>query len=128
MTQLLFSFYGRLGRLAFFLWSVLITVVAAAAYLVLVTVTQTPPNQTSFGDTMTVVIMLAVLAVTIWVSFALSVKRFHDMEASGWWSFLLIIPYVGFIVAVVLCFVNGTDGPNKYGAEPEETFSVGAAI
>jgi uncharacterized membrane protein YhaH (DUF805 family) len=42
------------------------------------------------------------------------IKRAHDMDWSGWMSFLVIIPLVGFI----WLFKSGTRGENRFGAPP----------
>nr|WP_172414397.1 DUF805 domain-containing protein [Candidatus Desulfovibrio trichonymphae] len=54
-----------------------------------------------------------------------TVRRFHDLNASGWiflvWIILLAIPVVGFFtwIAFLLWFCfQGTEGENKYGADP----------
>ncbi len=54
--------------------------------------------------------------------FAVSVKRCHDRNKSGWWALLLLIPVVGFIWAVIdLGILQGTDGGNTYGPDPLPT-------
>jgi len=58
-------------------------------------------------------------------SIAVSVRRLHDRNLSGWWYLGMIlasfIPFVGFIASlaflVVMC-LKGTDGENKYGPDP----------
>ena len=45
-------------------------------------------------------------------------RRLHDLNASGWWQLMMIIPcrqlmMIGFI------FFKGTEGSNKYGDPPE---------
>lgn len=47
--------------------------------------------------------------------FICSAKRFHDLNMSGWFNILTLIPFVGFIFGILLIFVAGTDGANKYG-------------
>lgn len=56
---------------------------------------------------------------------SLQVRRFHDRNISGWWylglAVLGFIPYVGFITGIVIFVINvlpGTEGPNKFGADP----------
>ena len=38
---------------------------------------------------------------------AVSVRRLHDVNMSGWWVLTLIVP-------LVVSFMKGTEGPNKY--------------
>lgn len=48
----------------------------------------------------------------------LTIRRWHDMNRSGWWVLLNFIPVVNFIALIVLCCVKGTDGPNDFGEDP----------
>ncbi|TIX87241.1 DUF805 domain-containing protein [Rhizobium sp. P44RR-XXIV] len=56
---------------------------------------------------------------------SLMVRRFHDRNISGWWYLALailgFIPYLGIIAGIaifVITVLRGTDGPNKFGADP----------
>ena len=55
--------------------------------------------------------------MTLWfVYFTIcTVKRFHDMNMSGWLSLAVFVPFIGFIFGVLLTFIAGTDGENRYG-------------
>lgn len=50
-------------------------------------------------------------------SFAV-VKRWHDIGASGLNFFWGLVPIVNVVTGVMLLFVKGTSGPNKYGLDP----------
>ena len=41
-------------------------------------------------------------------------KRFHDLNISAWFSFLVFIPFVPLFMLIL----SGTKGSNKYGLEP----------
>lgn len=49
----------------------------------------------------------------------LCVLRWHDCNRSGWWSLLLAVPVLGWLAALVLAVLHGTDGDNDYGPPPE---------
>lgn len=49
---------------------------------------------------------------------AVSVRRLHDTNKSGWWLLLYFVPIVGPIVLLVFMCLEGTKGANKYGDEP----------
>ncbi|MEJ0003714.1 MAG: DUF805 domain-containing protein [Pararobbsia sp.] len=49
----------------------------------------------------------------IWLSFATTVRRLHDLNLSGWWILLALIPIVNGIFLVVLGCVPPVE-PNDY--------------
>lgn len=50
---------------------------------------------------------------------ALGVRRLHDMNASGWWYLLTLIPLVNLVLFLVLLFRPGTQGANLFGSDPK---------
>lgn len=57
--------------------------------------------------------LLAIL-IGVAVQIYLAAGRLKDMNANPWWSILVILPLVGFI----LMFPAGTKGENQYGEDP----------
>ena len=51
---------------------------------------------------------------------AVSVRRLHDVNKSGWMILVSLIPVVGFIWLLVLDVTEGTPGENSYGANPND--------
>lgn len=74
---------------------------------------------TAFGSgTYGVIYLLYVLAVFI-PSLAVSVRRLHDVGKSGWFYFIVLIPFIGAIWLLVLACTEGQHGPNQYGDDPK---------
>ncbi len=48
---------------------------------------------------------------------ALSVRRLHDTNRSGWWLLIGLVPIIGLIVLIVF-FVQESDSDNQYGPNP----------
>lgn len=47
------------------------------------------------------------------------VRRWHDINASGWLTLINVIPYLGQAATIIVCgFVPGTRGPNRFGPDP----------
>lgn len=64
--------------------------------------------------------LLVVLAVQIWMGVAVEVKRWHDRDKAGYWVLINFIPLLGPIWSFIeLGFLKGTDGPNRYGDQPD---------
>jgi uncharacterized membrane protein YhaH (DUF805 family) len=51
-------------------------------------------------------------------SIAVTVRRLHDTDRSGWWFLISLIPFVGVIVLIVFMVKQGTAGPNRFGSPP----------
>jgi uncharacterized membrane protein YhaH (DUF805 family) len=49
------------------------------------------------------------------VSLPLGVRRLHDINRSGWWLLIGLVPFVGWIVLIVFACLPGTPGPNRFG-------------
>ena len=62
---------------------------------------------------LTVILILSVIQV-----FFVTHRRLHDLNASGWWQLITIIP-LGQILMICFIFFKGTKGSNKYGLPPE---------
>jgi uncharacterized membrane protein YhaH (DUF805 family) len=58
--------------------------------------------------------------IFLWPGLALGVKRCHDRDKTGWFLLIGLIPIIGAIwLLVELGFLDGTQGPNKYGPSPK---------
>ncbi len=59
------------------------------------------------------------IAVLFLPGIAVNVRRLHDVNKSGWFMFLNLVPIIGFIWILVLTCLDGTRGENKYGSDPK---------
>lgn len=50
---------------------------------------------------------------------AVTVRRLHDLDRSGWWVLLGFVPIIGWIVLVLWTCLNSDDEPNQYGDNPK---------
>src|ERR1700743_339695 len=56
--------------------------------------------------------------VLIVFSWGLLVRRLHDMDKPGWWSLLAFVPIGNLVLVIMLLFVGGTVGENRFGPQP----------
>ncbi|MBC7866529.1 MAG: DUF805 domain-containing protein [Gloeobacteraceae cyanobacterium ES-bin-316] len=66
------------------------------------------------------VILLGTFVPTL----AVSVRRLHDINRSGWFYFIGLIPLIGSIIILVWFFTDGNRFTNNYGADPKNTDEV----
>jgi uncharacterized membrane protein YhaH (DUF805 family) len=59
---------------------------------------------------------LAIIIPTL----ALWVRRLHDIDRTGWWILINLIPLIGTIVLLVFALTPGTPGSNQYGPDPKQ--------
>lgn len=48
-----------------------------------------------------------------------AVRRLHDTGRSGWWYLLMLIPFIGTIIVIVLLALDSEPGSNEYGPNPK---------
>ena len=56
--------------------------------------------------------------VPILAGFSLGIRRCHDLDKSGWWLLLGMIPYINVAWGLYLMCKRGTVGRNRYGDDP----------
>jgi uncharacterized membrane protein YhaH (DUF805 family) len=117
LLRLYFSPNGRIGRSTFFLKGILpayFGVVVCAAVMVSISDPQDVSSPSSFFSGVVALLIL----VFFWVLLMLVVKRFHDLDRSGWnvlyWLFPLLGQFIYLANIIELLFRKGT-GPNRYG-------------
>ena len=107
-------FSGRARRKEYWLFMLLyfIAMVVAGLFDDLVV-----GERVAFGTTMGVFSWIVFLGLLI-PSIAVSVRRLHDKNLRGWWVLLFLIPLIGTIALFILYCMRGTDGENRFGADP----------
>jgi uncharacterized membrane protein YhaH (DUF805 family) len=51
-------------------------------------------------------------------SLAVGTRRLHDIGRSGWWQLLNVVPYIGWLILVVLFTLRGQPASNRFGDVP----------
>jgi uncharacterized membrane protein YhaH (DUF805 family) len=51
-------------------------------------------------------------------SLGLWIRRLHDLDRTGWWVLIWLIPIIGWIILIIWFCTRGTDGPNRFGPDP----------
>jgi uncharacterized membrane protein YhaH (DUF805 family) len=119
MLSNFFGFSGRIGRGIWWLGQLVIVMILGAAFVVAHQFI-TPGEDPEQSDVFAVLGPLGIgylLAVVINVS--TSVKRYHDRGKSGFWFFIVVVPFIGGIWQLIeLGFYSGDDGDNQYGPPP----------
>ncbi|MDR6961062.1 uncharacterized membrane protein YhaH (DUF805 family) [Pseudomonas brassicacearum] len=115
-----FSFEGRIGRLRFLAWTMVLTlvmlpVIGVAFWFSL--------SWLIASNSLAAMIVGGLAGVAIALAFAFvslqfNVQRLHDLGWSGWLWLLNLVPFVGSLFPFVLMCMPGNTGANRYGAPP----------
>ena len=107
------TFTGRASRKEYW-YFVLFNILAAMALFIVGEVIAT-----GLGGSLYTLYLLG----TFLPSFAVSVRRLHDIGKSGWWLLVSLIPLVGTVVLLVLLATASAPGANTYGPKPDHAFA-----
>lgn len=100
------TFSGRASRTEFWMY-VLFSTLLAIVFL-------TIDKIVGADNILYAVFSLALIVPTI----AVSVRRLHDTNRSGWWYLLNFVPFGAFVVLVFNCLPSDP-ASNKYGTHPD---------
>ncbi|EGF89952.1 hypothetical protein ABI_43770 [Asticcacaulis biprosthecium C19] len=121
IAQTLFSAQGRIRRRDYWLWSIGISLVFGVGIGVFGGATGAfgAMEKGEFPALFGLVYAACVIVLT-WISVCLIAKRWHDRDKSGWMYLILFIPLIGGLWTLIECgFLDGTQGPNRYGPSPK---------
>ena len=97
------NFLGRSARSEYWWWSLFIVLVLVVAIILDILIFPNPAI-TPIGSLVWLALVIPTIAVTV--------RRFHDLDHSGWWTLLY------HFVFVAVWFWKGTVGPNRFGPDP----------
>ena len=102
------DFTGRAARSEFWFWTL---------FAVLASIAGGAIDFVVFPDVLASPVQSIVGLVLLLPGIAVSVRRLHDLDRTGWW-FLLTFTVIGLIVLIVWYCMRGTPGPNRFGPDP----------
>ncbi len=124
ITKIWFSFEGRISRstwwMKYFLPVLGISIALNILDMILGTMWVIAPADpyTGMPEQSAGILSMIFGLVSIWIGLAAGAKRLHDRNKSGWWQLLWLVPIIGWIwMFVLLGFLRGTVGPNRFGAD-----------
>ena len=110
LLQILFSFKGRINRAKYWIIHLLIAVVSVIIFLI-----GFPVNSPVVSNNAPVsALLLLYFIFVVWIGLAVNVKRWHDLDKSGWSELTRFMAFFD------LGFRKGTHGPNRFGPDPLE--------
>jgi uncharacterized membrane protein YhaH (DUF805 family) len=109
----LFGFGGRIARQTFILGQLFMLSLFAVVVARIVAV-QGNENLTVFWG----LAFLLLSVVSLWATFALTVKRLHDLDLPALMALLLLVPTINAIFVIVLMVLPSSAKTNEHGPPP----------
>ncbi len=111
----IFSFTGRIGRLRYLAFSMVMVFAMYFAMGIIVAVALPQAN----GMTVMPLLVGLLSLASLLIGLMFMIQRLHDINACGWWPLLMFVPVVNALMGLVLLFVPGTRGDNRFGRKPK---------
>ncbi len=112
LRWLLLGLDGRIARRTWWLWGVAAPLGLGLYLTVVLRVMGLSAQATE----------VAVNLLLLWPTLAVSVKRWHDRNNSGWWVLAALIPVIGWLwVLIANGLLPGNAGANRFGDPPRAT-------
>ncbi|WP_422020613.1 DUF805 domain-containing protein [Roseibium sp.] len=111
-------FSGRASRSEYWWWILFVVIVSIVSQIIDGAVVAPALGFQAFeegaGQPLSMLVSLALLLPGLGVA----VRRLHDIDHSGWWFLLILVPIVGFLILLYWFVQPGTKGDNQYGEAP----------
>ena len=118
------SWKGRATRSEFWFWT-LFVVIVQIPFSIIYFVTSQTALQSAIASGNQGAALAALVGPTYWLlvlvslvfflpSLAVLIRRLHDLDRSGGWYWILLVPIAGSIVLLVFTLLPGTPGKNRF--------------
>ncbi len=110
------SFTWRWNRQKFWLYPIYMLLLLIVPLMILSAFTVGWNSQMLQNMTM-IAIWISYIYI-LYVSICAYIKRFHDLDKSGWYTALVVVPVLNILIWFWAGFTKGTDGPNQFWPDP----------
>ena len=105
-----FIYQDRASRSEFWYFSLIYTILSIPIYIY--ENSYDPPEKNLYIISVICVIILFLPGI------AVQIRRMHDINKSGWFILLNLVPFIGSIIVLVMLIEKGTLGKNRFGEYP----------
>ena len=113
----IFSFDGRIGRMRYLAYGIGVNFILMAVMIPLGGATAVMGGEA--GTSMLGMLVIGIFYIaTFVISIMFAKRRLNDLNRSGWWFLLFLIPIINLLMAIYILFFPGTGGDNNFGPAP----------
>ena len=102
---------GRAARSEYWFWVLFLIIGSIAAGII-----DSVGGLGNFGSTGVVGALFSL--GTLLPSITVGIRRLHDLNRTGLWILLVLVPVIGGIILLIFFVMRGTEGGNDYGPDP----------
>ena len=113
------TFSGRAARPEYWWWILFTFIVYTATFAIDANFIAPMLGLSAFGEDGSQPLSTLVSLILLLPGIAVGVRRLHDIDRSGWWMLIVLIPVIGVLVLIYWAVQRGTDGENRFGAGGE---------
>ena len=110
------DFQGRASRSEYWFWALFVMLLFTAG-VIAKSIAKVLAGETVANIVFGIAAVIGLFLLLV-PSLAVSVRRLHDTNSSGWWYLITLIPYVGGLILFVWFCIKGTTGDNRFGPDP----------
>ncbi|MEM7468542.1 MAG: DUF805 domain-containing protein [Pseudomonadota bacterium] len=118
------AFSGRIGRARYLAYSIVCNMLIGIPVGIVVAMFAGSGLLEGDSSVAAVIAIGLLYALSFVVLFVFARRRLNDLDRSGWWSLLFIVPLLNLILGLYLLFGPGTDGANRFGPPPTKNSST----
>lgn len=120
----LFAWNGRIGRLRYFAYAMVASLVTMVILGILAALLIPGLASGGMSESASVILVLILYIPLIVISVFLMKRRLNDLDKSGWWQLLYLLPLINLLFAIYILFWPGTKGSNSYGLQPAKNSTL----
>jgi uncharacterized membrane protein YhaH (DUF805 family) len=115
------EFSGRSRRKEYWMFWLLNMLIGLFVGLVFLVGYYADMSQTEMDTWLMPVVYVAGLwsLATLIPGLAVTIRRLHDTDRSGWSILFGLIPLIGGLILLYFYLQDGTEGPNRFGTDPK---------
>lgn len=124
------DFNGRARRMEYWVFSLINSLIMMIPIAIGFMITLIISNDYYYNQSPIIIgVIVAVLyaLATFIPSLAVTVRRLHDSDKSGFAYLFVLIPFVGGLILFILLLLDGSPGSNKYGQNPKSNKYAGGS-